>query len=278
MKQDFIKITNLKVFAHHGVFEEEKQNGQDFYINAKLYLDLKTSGKSDCLDESVNYGEVCHFITDVFSGKTSETYPYDLIEAAAQNVCESLLLKYEKLEKVELELQKPHAPIGLPFENVSVNMTRAWHTAYLSFGSNMGDKRELIEDGIQKLRDHAHIKNVKVSNLITTKPYGPVEQEDFLNGCLKLETLMDAEELLVFLHQIEAEANRKRIVRWGPRTLDMDIVFFDKLVYESEDLIIPHVDMHNRAFVLEPLMELCPNYRHPIYKKTVTQMYNEVEK
>ena len=278
MKQDFIKITNLKVFAHHGVFEEEKQNGQDFYINAKLYLDLKTSGKSDCLEESINYGEVCYHITDVFSGKTNEKYPYDLIEAAAQNVCESLLLKYEKLEKVELELQKPHAPIGLPFENVSVNMTRAWHTAYLSFGSNMGNKQELIEEGIQKLRDHAHIKNVTVSNLITTKPYGPVEQEDFLNGCLKLETLMDAEELLVFLHQIEAEANRERIVRWGPRTLDMDIVFFDKLVYESDDLIIPHVDMHNRAFVLEPLMELCPNYRHPIYKKTVTQMYNELEK
>ena len=126
--------------------------------------------------------------------------------------------------------------------------------------------------------DIENIKNVKVSNLITTKPYGPVEQEDFLNGCLKLETLLDAEELLVFLHQIEAEANRKRIVRWGPRTLDMDIVFFDKLVYESDDLIIPHVDMHNRTFVLEPLMELCPNYRHPIYKKTVTQMYNEVEK
>ena len=98
IEMDKIKISGLKVFAHHGVFEEEKQNGQDFYINAKLYLDLKTSGKSDCLEESVNYGEVCHFITDVFSGKTKEQYPYDLIEAAAQNVCESLLLKYGKLE------------------------------------------------------------------------------------------------------------------------------------------------------------------------------------
>lgn len=314
MQQDFIKITNLKIFAHHGVFEEEKKNGQDFYINAKLYLDLKTPGKSDCLEESMNYGDVCHFMTDIFSGKkflkdynlkkqkicnfdkkiqNSQTleskednqygsrsnndknikYPYDLIESAAQNLCECLLLRYEKLQKVELELQKPHAPIGLPFENVSVNMTRGWHTIYLSFGSNMGNKQALIEDGIEKLKTHREIRNVVVSKLITTKPYGFVEQEDFLNGCLKLETIMDAEELLEFLHKIEAEANRERIVRWGPRTLDMDILFYDKEIYESENLIIPHVDMQNRLFVLEPLCELCPNFRHPILGKTVSQMY-----
>lgn len=309
MKQDFIKITNLKIFAHHGVFEEEKQNGQDFYINAKLYLDLKTPGKNDCLEESMHYGEVCHFMTDIFSGKktlndhkcqTSNSllqmdsilsneneiscnnkgskYPYDLIEAAAQNLCECVLLKFDKLQKIELELQKPHAPIGLPFENVSVNMTRGWHTVYLSFGSNMGDKQTLIEEGIQKLREHKLIRNVVVSKLIATKPYGPIEQEDFLNGCLKLETLMDAQELLEFLHKIEAEADRKRIVRWGPRTLDMDIVFYDKIVYESDDLIIPHVDMQNRLFVLEPLCELCPNLRHPILGKTVAQMYAELTK
>ena len=96
------------------------------------------------------------------------------------------------------------------------------------------------------------------------------------NGCLYLETLMEQEELLEVLHQIETEADRKRIVRWGPRTLDMDIIFFDKLIYESENLIIPHVDMQNRMFVLEPLAELCPNYRHPILGKTVTQLKLEL--
>jgi dihydroneopterin aldolase/2-amino-4-hydroxy-6-hydroxymethyldihydropteridine diphosphokinase len=112
--------------------------------------------------------------------------------------------------------------------------------------------------------------------MITTKPYGPVEQEDFLNGCLVLETMLNQEELLELLHRIEAEAGRKRLIVWGPRTLDLDIVFFDKLVYESEDLIIPHVDMQNRLFVLQPLAELCPNYRHPILGKTVTQLRNEL--
>lgn len=271
--QDYIKITNLKIFAYHGVFEEEKRNGQEFYINAKLYLDLHTPGKSDDLTQSLHYGDCCHFMTKVFTEKN-----YDLIEAACENLCRRLLLEYRGLQAVEMELQKPHAPIGLPFENVSVTMYRQWHRAYISFGSNMGDRKQLIADGIDKLKFHPLIRNVKVSDLITTKPYGPVEQEDFLNGCLVLDTLLDQEELLELIHKIEAEADRKRLIVWGPRTLDMDIVFFDKLVYESDDLIIPHVDMQNRLFVLEPLAQLCPNYRHPISGYTVKQMLEAVRK
>ena len=262
----------MKVFAYHGVFEEEKKNGQDFYINAKLYLDLYTPGKSDDLTKSLHYGDCCHFMTKVFTEKS-----YDLIETACENLCQRLLVEYGQLQAVELELQKPHAPIGLPFENVSVTMYRKWHRAYISFGSNMGDRKQLIADGIDKLKFHPLIKNVAVSSMITTKPYGPVEQEDFLNGCLGLDTLLDQEELLKLIHKIEAEAERKRLIVWGPRTLDMDIVFFDKLVYESEDLIIPHVDMQNRRFVLEPLAELCPNYRHPILGLTVKQMLNALK-
>lgn len=269
---DYIKITNLKIYAYHGVFEEEKRVGQDFYINAKLYLDLHASGKSDDLTQSLHYGEACHFMTKIFTEQS-----FDLIERACEHLCQSLLLEFPLLRAVELELQKPHAPIGLPFENVSVTMYRQWHRVYLSIGSNMGNREQLIQEGIGKLENHPLIRAVKVSKLITTKPYGPVEQEDFLNGCLELDTLLDPEELLEFLHVIEAEADRKRTIVWGPRTLDLDIVFFDKLIYESKDLIIPHVDMQNRFFVLKPLSELCPNYRHPVLGLTVKQMLGALD-
>lgn len=265
---DFIWVKELRIFAHHGVLSEEKENGQDFFLNAKLYYDMHKPGQSDALDDALNYADCCQFMTDVFTRKN-----YDLIEAACENLCIQLLLHYEVLKKVELELCKPHAPIGLPFGNVSVNMTRGWHTVYLSFGSNMGDRQALIAAGLEEIRKHPFVRNPVTSSLITTRPYGPVEQEDFLNGCLRMETLLEPEDLLSFLHEVEAHAKRKREIVWGPRTLDLDIVFFDKEVYESADLIIPHVDMQNRQFVLEPLKELCPNYRHPVLGLTVSQMY-----
>lgn len=270
---DFITITQLKIFAHHGVLEEEKKNGQDFFLNVKLYLDCAKAGKNDNLKDALNYADACQFMTETFQQKS-----YDLIEAAAEHLCQELLLHYEALSKVELELCKPHAPIGLPFENVSISMMRQWHKVYLSFGSNMGDRNAYVEQGIQELKDNIAIRNVRVSKLLETEPYGYVNQETFLNGCLFLETWMGEEELLAFLHEVEAHANRKRVVVWGPRTLDMDIIFYDKETYESENLIIPHVDMENRLFVLAPLCELCPNYRHPILKKTVKQLLTKVER
>ena len=99
-----------------------------------------------------------------------------------------------------------------------------------------------------------------------------MEQGDFLNGCLCIETLFTPGELLCKLHEIEAATGRVREIHWGPRTLDLDIIFYDDLVYEDDELIIPHVDMENRRFVLEPMAEIAPNLRHPILKKTMVQL------
>lgn len=269
---DCIKITNLKIFAHHGVFPEETRNGQYFYVNAKLYLDCKKAGKTDCLEDSLNYGEVSHFITDFLTSHT-----YKLLEAAAEHLVEEMLLSMHGLRKVELELCKPQAPIGLPFENVSVTIERGWHRAYLALGSNMGEKEKYLACAVEELEKQRGIRNVKVSDFITTAPYGVTEQEDFLNGAVAIDTLFSPQELLELLQKIEAGAERKRELRWGPRTLDMDLIFYDKLVYEDDNLVIPHIDVEHRTFVLEPLAQLCPNYRHPILQKTVMQMLAELK-
>ena len=105
-----------------------------------------------------------------------------------------------------------------------------------------------------------------------TKPYGGVEQDDFLNACLILKTLLTPEELLEKLHEIEQSAHRERIVHWGPRTLDLDILMYDDVVMETDELVIPHVEMHLRSFVLNPLREIAPNKRHPVVGKTVSQL------
>ena len=109
-----------------------------------------------------------------------------------------------------------------------------------------------------------------------TLPYGVVEQDNFVNGIFEIRTLLAPEELLQELHRIEQMEGRERKLHWGPRTLDLDIIFYDDLIYSSEDLVIPHIDMENRYFVLKPLSELAPNFRHPITHKTVAQMLAEL--
>ncbi len=119
---DKIKIRNLEIFAHHGVFPEENVLGQKFIINATLYTDLRNAGKTDELTASIHYGEIClqmeHFLT---------THTFKLLERAAESLAETLLMNVSHLEKIKLEIKKPWAPIGLSLETVSVEIERSWH-------------------------------------------------------------------------------------------------------------------------------------------------------
>ena len=268
---DKIKITDLEVFANHGVFPEERILGQKFMISALLETDLKKAAVSGQLEDTVNYGEVCQFISDYTQDNT-----YELIETLADALAEEILDRYEQVAAVTLEVAKPWAPIGLPLENVSVQITRRRHTAYIALGSNMGDKEGYLWGAVDALNELGNLKVVKVSDFIVTKPYGKVEQDDFLNGVLEAETSMEPRELLDALHDIENEAGRTREVRWGPRTLDLDIIFFDDLVLDSEDLVIPHKEMHMRDFVLKPLGQIAPWKRHPLLGKTVEELIEEL--
>lgn len=269
---DEIRIENLQVFANHGVFPEETKLGQKFFISATLYTDTRLAGKTDELEFSTHYGEVSQFMTNFLQEHT-----YKLIEAACENLAEELLLNYPLLAGVSLELKKPWAPVGLPLDTVSVRIQRFWHTAYIALGSNMGDKKAYLDRAVEELDQKQGCKVEQVSGYITTAPYGGVEQDDFLNGCLRLSTLLGPEELLAAIHEIESAAGRKREIRWGPRTLDLDILLYDDSVYDSKSLTIPHAEMHLRDFVLEPLSEIAPWVRHPILGKNVRELLDELK-
>ncbi len=268
---DKIQIKNLEIFANHGVFPEETRLGQKFLVSLTMYLNTRVAGKTDDLEKSINYGEISSFITDY-----TKKHSCKLIEAAAEDLAEELLLRYPLLEGITLELKKPWAPVGLPLETVSVEITRFWHRAYLGLGSNLGDKKGYLDQAVKALDEIRGCHVEKVSSYLVTKPYGGVEQDDFLNACLILKTFLSPQELLDRMHEIEQAAHRTREIHWGPRTLDLDILLYDDEIMETEDLIIPHIEMHLREFVLKPLAEIAPYKRHPIYRKTIAQLAAEV--
>ncbi len=268
---DKILIKGLEIFAHHGVFEEENALGQKFIIDAALYMSTRQAGISDDIMQSVDYGRVCSDIDNMMCEQN-----YNLIEAAAEKIACGILIKYPTVTAIDLTVKKPWAPVLMPIETVAVSISRRKHIAYLGLGSNMGDRESYLDLAIDELNKDEYTKVTKVSDFIETKPYGGVEQDDFLNGCIEVETLLSPEELLCLINHIEKQAGRERLIHWGPRTLDIDILLYDDLVYDSENLHIPHKEMHKRSFVLEPLVSIAGYKRHPIIGKTVEELMQEL--
>lgn len=268
---DKIEIRDLECYCHHGVLKEENVLGQKFLVSAALYMDTRKAGNQDDLSASVDYAEVAHFIND-----TMRQTKYKLIEAAAETLAREILMRFRGLEAVELRIKKPWAPILLPLDTVSVTIRREWIRVYAGIGSNMGDRQKYIADAFAGICDDPHCKGAYLSDIIETEPYGYTEQEKFLNGVICFDTLYSPAELLEFFHRLEREGKRERTIHWGPRTIDLDILFYGDQVIQTEDLIIPHKGIPDRRFVLEPLQQIAPFLIHPVFGKTVSQLFEEL--
>ena len=216
---DRISIKGLEIFANHGVFKEENVLGQKFVINIDMYTSTRAAGIRDDLKLSIDYGAICNLVE-----KTMKEHTYKLIEAVAEEVAANILLSYPTMSEVEVEVEKPWAPVLMPLQTVSVKIRRKRHIAYLGLGSNMGDRESYLDFAIDELNKDEYTKVTKVSDFIETEPYGGVEQDDFLNGCIEVETLHSPDELLHLINAIEKDAGRERLIHWGPRTLDIDCV------------------------------------------------------
>ncbi|TDT51349.1 2-amino-4-hydroxy-6-hydroxymethyldihydropteridine diphosphokinase [Fonticella tunisiensis] len=146
---------------------------------------------------------------------------------------------------------------------------------YIAFGSNIGDRRKAVDEALSLIEQRG-MSIIKKSGIYETEPYGYKNQPPFINGVIEVETSLSCREVLKELLDIEAGLGRVREFKWGPRIIDLDIIFYNDEVYNEEDLKVPHPDMHNREFVLKPLCDIAPDFMHPILNKRVIELYQEL--
>jgi 2-amino-4-hydroxy-6-hydroxymethyldihydropteridine diphosphokinase len=142
---------------------------------------------------------------------------------------------------------------------------------YISIGSNLGDREENCRKAIKLLKENGIVVK-KQSSMHETEPWGIKDQQKFINMAIEVETDKKPEELLRILKEIEKEIGRTETTKWGPRVIDLDIIFYDDLILKSQDLEIPHPLLQEREFVLKPLCEIAPDKKHPVTGKTVKEM------
>lgn len=266
---DKIIIKDLECFGRHGVFKEENILGQKFVVSAEMLVNVNNT---DDISGSVNYADVSKFI----SGFVSENM-FKLIETLADKLACEILRNYN-VKEVKIRVEKPFAPVGLPLDTVAVEVTRRWSRIYLSIGSNVGDRDKYLDMAVAELKSNRDIKVYKVSDYIRTEPYGYTNQDEFLNAAVEADTIIPPEELIDLVLSIEQKAHRVRDIHWGPRTLDIDLLLYEDFVSFTEKITVPHIDMHNRDFVLKPLCQIAPYAIHNVFNKSVMEMYLELKK
>lgn len=157
------------------------------------------------------------------------------------------------------------------------NEEMKYHKAYLGIGSNLGDRMENLRSSLRLIDETNHSKVVRTSPVYETEPYGDVEQDNFLNAVVEIETQLSPGQLMDTLLSIEAELKRERIIHWGPRTIDLDILFYDDLVSSDPHITLPHPGVHERLFVLVPLCDIASDLRHPVLGESCSELVRKIE-
>lgn len=248
---DRIVLQGVSATGHHGVLPEERRDGQTFSVDVVMEVDLSHAGASDDLNDTVNYAEVAGDVVALITGE-----PMDLIEALADRIATAVLAR-PLVESVEITVHKPQAPVGHPFTDVQVRIARFRETpVVIALGSNLGESVETLERASEQLETILEV--AAWSPLVETDPVGGPTQPAYLNAVVVGTTQLSPRSLLRELHDIERSHGRTREVRWGPRTLDLDLVQYGDPIFDtdirSEDpvLTLPHPRAHERAFVLLP--------------------------
>ena len=159
--------------------------------------------------------------------------------------------------------------------STTVAAAAPWVRAVIALGGNLGNSRRILTEAVQVIDDALNSRVLRRSHLYRTAPVGP-PQPDYLNACILIETTLTPRALLQRLLAIENQFGRVRKVRWGARSLDLDLLLFGDQIVDCPGLTVPHPRLHERAFVLVPLMDIVPSWRHPIFGKTIAQLSEQI--
>ena len=267
-----ICIKGISVNTIIGCRERERNTPQELIINLKLELDNCAEVKaSDDLNNTIDYDKIIYHVK-----ATVENTSYQLLEKLAIHINEALLKEYSLVVSSSVELVKP-AICGVLANEIKVAHTtiREYNIA-LALGSNAENlPKQQIITAIEILA--TYVKNIKISKLYKTKPYGYQPQNDFYNAVICGTTTLKPDMLLAKIKKIEKMLGKNEICLNGPRIIDIDIIFFDNMVYQHNFLIIPHPQMHLRDFVLTPLSDVANSWVHPVLHKDVNTLYSELK-
>jgi dihydroneopterin aldolase/2-amino-4-hydroxy-6-hydroxymethyldihydropteridine diphosphokinase len=253
MTTDRIELRGLRVWGRHGVLDSERRDGQEFLIDAVLGVDIRPAAAADDLSQTVDYATLSERLASIVAGE-----PVRLIETLAERLARACLAE-PAVRQVELTVHKPHAPIGRPFGDVAVTIFRERRCrVVLALGSNLGDRLGALQRAVDELAATPGLDISAVSPVYETAPVGGPEQPDYLNAVVLAEASRPAGELLRRAQEIETAAQRTREVRWGPRTLDIDMIVYGDEVSGDPRLTLPHPRAHERGFVLAPWHDVDP--------------------
>ncbi len=255
---DTIDINGLRATTIVGALPHEREIAQPLGIDLHLDVDLRDAGSSDELGDTVHYGLVAERVVACVEESKDV-----LLERLVARIADEVLA-FDRVDAVEVTLTKlrPPIPVDAVSTSVTIRRTRSEatmppatsHRALVALGSNLGDRQGYLRLAVARL---GHV--VAQSQVYETAPVGgPGGQDPYLNMVVEVETSLDPFALLRRCQLIEAEAMRQRVVRWGPRTLDVDIIFFDDMRIVSDELTVPHPRHAERRFVLAPLSDIAP--------------------
>ena len=269
---DRIVLTGVSGVGHHGVFDHEKRDGQSFVVDVALDVALASAGRSDDLDRTVNYGEIGAQVLARIEGE-----PFDLIERLAEVIASDVLGAHRLVDEVTVTVHKPQAPVGVPFGDVTVSVTRRREPVpvVIALGANLGNAEATLCAAVAALNSLPGLSDLSVSATFETEPVGGPDQPAYTNCVVTGRSRWSALRLLGALHEIEADHGRVREVRWGARTLDLDLIQWGEPGGATEwrsdldDLTLPHPRAHERGFVLAPWLDVDPEARLRVGEEVV---------